>query len=152
MLYLFAATGHINYAKSARLHLQNMLNLKNTHPWVYGQFTEGYFHTVKQIEKFWAGVCTDLIVKQVIMWSIKSSAELTRGRGITESTRQLWLQSMHKCAEIHNATGELTGAYSNTREQHVEFSCSQILRDNNDWFDVHFPFDEDGLRLKRLSS
>ena len=59
---------------------------------------------------------------------------------------------MHKCAEIHNATGELTGAYSNIRVQHVEFSCSQILRDNNDWFDVYFPFDEDGIRFKRLSS
>ena len=35
MLNLFAATRHINYAKSAWLHLQNMLNLKNTHCWVY---------------------------------------------------------------------------------------------------------------------
>ena len=35
----------INYAKRARLHLQNMLNLKSTHPWVYEKFTEGHLHT-----------------------------------------------------------------------------------------------------------
>ena len=63
MLNLFAATGHINYAKSARLHLQNMLNLKNTHPWINEQFTEGLLHTVRRSEKFWAGFWTDLIIE-----------------------------------------------------------------------------------------
>lgn len=37
MINLFAATGHLNYAKSARLHLQQMLELETTHPWVYIQ-------------------------------------------------------------------------------------------------------------------
>ena len=32
ILNLFAATGHINYAKSARLYLQLMIDLPNTHP------------------------------------------------------------------------------------------------------------------------
>ena len=35
MINLFAATGHINYAKSARLYLQIMLELPVTHPWLY---------------------------------------------------------------------------------------------------------------------
>ena len=38
MINLFAATGHINYAKCARLHLQNMLELENNHPWAYEKF------------------------------------------------------------------------------------------------------------------
>ena len=158
MLYLFAATGHINYAKSARLHLQNMLNLKNTHPWVYEQFTVGRLHTVRRSEKFCAGLWMDLIIEQVMMRSIKISGRLTRRRGITESMRQLCLGSMHRCANIRNAMGELTGVYRSTSEQHVDLSCSPILRDNNDlqtlkyWFDVHNQFDEDEPRLKNLSS
>ena len=35
MIDLFAATGHGNYAKSARVHLQQMLELETTYPWVY---------------------------------------------------------------------------------------------------------------------
>ena len=46
MLNVFAATGHTNYAKSARLYLQQMCKLPNTHPEVYDQFKRGHF-TVK---------------------------------------------------------------------------------------------------------
>ena len=67
-----------------------------------------------------------------MMRSLKSSGGLARERGITESTRQLWLRSMHRCADIHNAMGELTGAHRNTSDQHIDLSCSRILRDNND--------------------
>ena len=34
MVNLFAGTGHVNYDKSARLHLQIMLNLDVDHPWL----------------------------------------------------------------------------------------------------------------------
>ena len=121
MLNLFAATGYINYDKSARLHLQNMLNLRIL---ILGFMSEGRLYTVRRSETFWAGLWTDLIIEQVMMQSIKSSGGLTRGRGITESTRQLWLGSMHRCADICNVMGELTGVYPNTSEQHVDLSCS----------------------------
>ena len=154
MLNLFAATGYISYDKSVRLHLQNMLNLRIL---IFGFMSEGRLYTVRRSEKFWTGLWTDLIIEQVTMRSIKSSGGLTRGRGITESTRQLWLGSMHRCADIRNVMGELTGVYRNTSEQHVDLSCSWILRDNNDlqtlkdWFDVQDLFDEDEQRLKSLS-
>ena len=35
MLNVFAATGHFNYAKSARFYLQMMLELPSSHPWLY---------------------------------------------------------------------------------------------------------------------
>ena len=38
MLNLFAVTGHINYAKSARLYLQQMNKLPETHLWLYNEF------------------------------------------------------------------------------------------------------------------
>lgn len=47
MLNLFAATGHINYAKSSRLYLQLMRELKTDYPWLYHCFTEQGFHTVR---------------------------------------------------------------------------------------------------------
>ena len=38
ILPIFAAAGHFNYAKSAYLYLQKMLNLPLTHPDVYEMF------------------------------------------------------------------------------------------------------------------
>ena len=40
MLNLFAATGHINYAKCCRLYLQQMHELPTEQPWVYQCFSE----------------------------------------------------------------------------------------------------------------
>ena len=45
MLNLFAATGHINYAKNARLYLQLMLDLEKNYPWLY-QFNEKRVHCI----------------------------------------------------------------------------------------------------------
>ena len=38
MLNLFAATGHINYAKSARVFLQKMAELETGYPWLTNSF------------------------------------------------------------------------------------------------------------------
>ena len=80
MLNLFAATGHIHYAKCARLYLQQMLQLEQNFPWVYGRFNEEDFHTVRRSSRFWAGFWTDLTIEQVLMRSVKSRGGLTRGK------------------------------------------------------------------------
>ena len=46
--YLFAATGHINCAKSARLYLQLMFELPTDYPWLYTSFAEHGYHTVRR--------------------------------------------------------------------------------------------------------
>ena len=80
--------------------------------------------------------------------SVKNNGGLTRGRGILESTRQLWLGSIHICADIHNAMTELTGASRQTSEQHVQLTSGRISRDNKDlatvkkWFDLLIPFNQ----------
>ena len=158
MINLFAATGHINYAKCARLHLQNMLDLKNTHPWVYERFRGGGLHTSRRSDKYWVGIWADLTIDQVMMRAIKTNGGVTRGRGVSETTRQLWLGSIHRCADIHNAMTELTGASRKTSEQHVQLTSSRITRDNKDletmkeWFDLHIPFNQHEPNLKSLSS
>ena len=77
LLNLFAATGHIHYAKSARLYVQEMRKLPSTHPWLHQKFVEGY-HTVQRSEILWAGLWTDIVIEQVLMRPLKSHGGLTR--------------------------------------------------------------------------
>ena len=83
---------------------------------------------------------------------------LTRGRGVSKSTRQLSLGSIHRYADIHNAMTELTGASRKTSEQHAHLTSSRITRDNKDlaimkeWFDLHIAFNQHEPNLKSLSS
>lgn len=132
MLNLFAATGHINYAKSARLYLQLMRDLPTGHPWLYDCFIEQGFHTVRRSSRYWAGLWTDLIIEQVLMRSIRSRGGLTRGRGVTESVRLQWIYSMHKCAGVHDAMTTTTNLRHRTSEQHVELGTSRSQRDYED--------------------
>ena len=158
MLNLFAATGHIHYAKSARLYLQNMHNLENNFPWVHTKFSNEGFHTVRRSSRFWAGLWTDLTIKQVLMRSIKSRGGLTRGRGVTESVRTLWTNSTHRVSGIHEAMTTLTGAKHKTSVQHAEMSESRVRKDNNTlqqlkaWFDINNPFEMRYPELRSLST
>ena len=108
MINLFAATAHINYAKSAKLHLQNMTELQQKHPWLYKQFSQYGFHTIRRSDKFWAGLWSDLIIEQVLMRSLKSRGGITRGRGISESVRITWIGTIHHCANVHDAASNFT--------------------------------------------
>jgi hypothetical protein len=158
MLNLFAATGHINYAKSARLYLQLMLELRTDYPWLYHCFQEQGFHTVRRSNRFWAGLWTDLTIEQVMMRSIKSRGGLTRGRGVTETVRLQWIYSMHKCAGVHDAMTSVTNVKHKTSEQHIDFGTSRSNRDFADlgtiqeWLDQHEPFNLNEPRLRSLSS
>ena len=107
MLNIFAATGHINYAKSSCLYLQQMLQLPIDHSWLYHCFVEQGFHVCRS-SRFWSGLWTDLAIEQVMMRSIKSRGGLMRGRGMTESVLLQRIYSMHKCAGIHNAMTTIT--------------------------------------------
>ena len=53
MLNLFALTGHINYAKSARFYIQQMKSLQEDHPWLFEQFTKGE-HALQRRNHSWA--------------------------------------------------------------------------------------------------
>ena len=54
MMNLFAATGHIYYARSSHLYLQQMLDLSNDHPWLYQCFVEHGFYTVHRSSTYLA--------------------------------------------------------------------------------------------------
>ena len=86
---MFPATAHINYAKCARLHLHDMLDLKNTHPWVYERFRGGGLHKIRRSDKYWAGILADLTIEQVMMRAIKTNSSLTRRRGVSEKNTSI---------------------------------------------------------------
>ena len=49
-----------------------------------------------------AGLRTDIVIKHVVVRSLKSRGGLTRDACMTESVRQQWVYSMHACVAIHN--------------------------------------------------
>ena len=158
MLNLFAATGHINYAKSARLYLQMMANLPSTFPDLHNKFSRDGYHVVRRSHRFWSGLWTDLTIEQVLMRSLKTRGGLTRGRGMSENVMLTWIHTMHICGQIHIAMTELTGNYHKTSNQHAELGINRIKRDNEDlekiklWLEAHDPFDENEPFLKSIST
>ena len=135
MLPFLAAAGHNNYTKSLHLYLQNMQKLQQTHPDVYRQFEEGY-HVIRRSDRYWAGLSTDLIIEQVLMRSLKTTGGLTRGSGMTESQRLVWLLSTPACAQVNCAMQDLTTVTYTSSEQHKDVSNARLERDMSDTLKV----------------
>ncbi|XP_045211013.2 uncharacterized protein LOC123562441 [Mercenaria mercenaria] len=156
MLPFFAASGHNLYLKSAYIYLQKMLQLKASHPEVHEAFVSG-FHSVRRTDKFWAGLSTDLIIEQVLMRSLKTTGGLTRGRGISENQRTLWLMSMPAKAEVNNAMLDLLGM-NNPNDGHKEIRKSRIDKDAKDTSTImsflkeRDPFNSSDLSLRNIET
>ena len=131
MLPYFAAAGHNLYAKSAYVYLQIMEDLKEKHPDIHQKFQDG-LHVVRRSDRYWAGLSTDLVIEQVLMRSVKTTGGLTRGKGMSEMQRLVWLLSMPACAEINGAMQALTGASYVTSEQHKDCGEARQQRDYAD--------------------
>lgn len=108
-----------------------MSDLPNKHPDVHRQFVAGY-HSVRRSERYWAGLPTDLIIEQVLMRSLKTSGGLTRGSGMSEQQRLVWLLSMPACADTNQAMQSLTNIHSKSGEQNKDMSNSRKQRDRKD--------------------
>ena len=110
-------------------------------------------HVVRSSDPFWAGLSTDLIIEQVLMRSMKTTGGLTRGRGMSETQRLVWLMSMPACADINNSMQNLTGTNFLTSEQHKDTTKVRQERDQQDtntiirYLSKRSPFDsESSLR------
>ena len=75
---------------------------------------EGY-DVVRRNDRFWAGLSTDLI-EQVLMRSIKTHGGLTRGKGMTENQRLMWILSMPVCASINETMQTFSGVSHETSD------------------------------------
>ena len=135
MLPYFAASGHSLYAKSAYIYLQIMLRLPETHPDAHRKFMEGY-HVVRRSDRFWAGLSTGLIIEQVHMRSIKTHGGLTRGKGMTEAQRLVWILSMPVCASINETMQKFSGVSYETSDHHKDVSATRQARAVSDTVDL----------------
>ena len=131
MLPYFAAAGHNLYAKSAYVYLMNMLELEISNPEIYHLFMKGH-HVIRRSDRFWAGLSTDLVIEQMLMRSLKTVGGLTRGRGMTETQRTLWLLSSPACSEMNEAMQQFSGTTYVTSEQHKDSSAARCKRDVKD--------------------
>ena len=102
MLPYFSASGHNLYAKSAHLYLSTMHKLPETHNQLYKHFMDGY-HVVRRSDRYWAGLSTDLVIEQTLMRSLKSVGGLTRGSGMTDMQRAIWILSRPATSEVNEA-------------------------------------------------
>ena len=62
------------------------------------------------------------------MRTLKTSGGLTRGRGMTETQRLVWVLSSPVCAEVKIALQEVTGVSYKTSDQHKDLTHSRQLR------------------------
>ena len=165
-LHLIAVRKMLNlFAATAQLTMPKMLDCTSRACSSYRSSIHGYTiiftwlpHCPMQRSILVRSIRTDSIIEQVLMRSLKSRGGLTRGRGVTETVRVMWLNSMHRCAGVHNAMSNLTGAQHKTSEQHIELGKGRVKKDNEDlmklltWFQIHDPFDINLGTLRSISS
>ena len=93
MLNLFAAAGHNNYAKTCRLYIQFVEELKSVNPSLYNQFQLGNY-TVRCTGSNWSDILMDLSIEQILTKPLKGRSGII-GRGITENVMNVWTKTMH---------------------------------------------------------
>ena len=146
LLNLFAAANHLHYAKSARLYVQKMRKLPETHPWLYARFATDGLHAVRRSAKFWGGLSTDLIIEQVVMRRLKSRGGLTHGRGLSESVRWQWVHTMDHCSAVLDAVASVTNRRRDGTHQHADLGKTRLAKDAEhseallNWYSNHNPF------------
>ena len=131
MMNLFAASGHINYAKCSRLYVQEMLALSNEKLWLYQLFIDGK-HAVRPSSHYWSGLRSDLVIEQTLMRSLKSSGGLTRGRGFEDNVRHLWVKSISYTAAVHESMIRLSGVNTGSSDQNKEMGFARQICDFDD--------------------
>ena len=100
-------------------------------PEVYQHFINGQ-HIARRSDRYWAGLPLDLIIEQVLMRLVKTTVALTRGRGMSEIQRLIWLLSRPACTEVNLAMQDLLGISYQTSEQHKDISESRQEKDQAD--------------------
>ena len=70
------------------------------------------------------------------MRTIKTQGGLTRGKGMSETQRLIWVLSMPACASINEAMQKFCGTTFQTSEQHKDVSLARETRDVSDTLEL----------------
>ena len=106
-------------------------------------------HVIRRTNQYWAGLGSDLVIEQTLMRSLKSTVGLTRGGGMTEHQRAVWLMSAPISPAYNYAMQNFNNKIYTTSEQHKGATASRIQRDTADLeknytkLEQYSPFSED---------
>jgi len=147
MIPYFHAAGHLAYAKSARLYLQQMETLESKmSDTEFLHFSKGGYFTVRREDRLWSGNFTDQTIEQNLMRMFKSSGGMTHGRGIAESTITKWIHAMPHFIPVCEAIEQFANIHTTSSEQHKDLRESSQVQDHKDlvtflqWLNAHSPF------------
>ena len=120
---LFHSAGHFNYAKTTRLYVQQMKNLKHNIPEdTYDLYARKGYYTIRRKDIYFAGNSSDLVIEQDLMRLFKSSGGLTRGRGITDNTISWFVDILPRTIPISQFLESFMGIQSGSSEQRKDVS------------------------------
>ena len=116
-------------------------------PAVFHKFVNG-FHVIRCTNQYWAGLGSDLVIEQTLMWSLKSIGGFTRGSGMTEHQRTVWTMSAPIFSAYNYAMQDFNNSVYKTSEQHKEATASRMEKNSKDKvklsskLEQYYPFSE----------
>ena len=147
MLNAFAAAGHHQYTKGARLYVQLMQQRQDSTVFqeTLTKFTVHGNHAVRFSDHEWSGTWTDITIETTLMCEAKSSGGLNRGRFRNESAHKSWVQTLNHFSFIHQ---ELEGGMNKRGVPvHTDVKRAQMKKDDDavnaivGWLEEVNPFD-----------
>ncbi|KAI4804826.1 hypothetical protein KUCAC02_026439, partial [Chaenocephalus aceratus] len=109
MLDIFAAAGHHQYAKGARLYCQLMKQLETLPAYkeTFKSFTAHGNHVVRYSSHDWSGTWCDICIEQTLMKSAKSEGGLSRGRmRHSDSGHKCWVLTLNHFSNVNQRMEE----------------------------------------------
>ena len=102
---MFAAAGHHNYVKAARLYVQMMKTYEKgsvEEIAIISSFKENGNQVVRYSSNEWSGVKSDLTIEQILMKNSKSEGGISGDRfRNTESAQRVWVQTLDHISLIN---------------------------------------------------
>ena len=144
MIPILHATGHISYARSLRIYIQQLNELKTEIPAnLYELYTKKGYFTVCRKNCFRSGNFTEQTIEQDLMCLFKLASGLTRERHICEGTVARFVGSLPYFIPICDFLEKFSGVYSSSSTQHKDLrpaNKKQYINDVekfNSWLSMH---------------
>lgn len=135
MLPTFAAAGHTQYAKGARLYVQLMQMNSLKYAPVKSIFNVHKLHTVRYNKYQWSGIWTDLTIEQTLMRAIKSRGGLTQGKLRNQkSGYKIWVSLLDHFSSVNQALSDLKNKSVGSEQKvraviHADLTPSSMKKD-----------------------
>lgn len=130
MLPNLHATGHLAYATSAHLYMQQ---LEQLNPEVQRLFMECGYFTICRSDKLWSGVWSDMPIEQVLMRVVKTSGGLIGRRGISDSTLAPLVKALPSTVALcNNSLENFAGTVHERSVQNQKLRPSRQTKENED--------------------